>query len=269
VYVTDARHATIRDNAIAANGRALTGSGDAGPRAGVWIQRAEQTTGGALLVHGNDIAAPTGPALRAMIEGGAAITDNRFASASLAPGEEAMTGTAVRCLTPSAAAAPNVLLQFGAAIRGPLPQGSPTVSVPLDGDANHRITFSSNRVLASYTGPTAQPHCAVAVIGFDDIGFADNTCSLASPVISFATNATISGRTIRVTGSRFQETGVEVVASAVVLGALVIAGLSIADHCIVVSGIQRQLTPDNIEHGGDTSTTCATLTAAIKPRLKL
>jgi hypothetical protein len=264
VYVLRAEQATVRDNRMHQIGRALTaGTGEPGPRGGVWIERSLSS----LAIRGNDIVAAVGPALRAACSGATTIIDNALASRSLDSGDAAMTGTTVRLLTPDLAATPGLLLDLGAAIRYPPPDGE-AVTITVQDNAAYGVVFADNQVSSMHSVTGGLPHAPIAILGFFDVGFTGNQCVVASaPVDSFATQATIVARTLRVGGNRFTEALARcVVASAVAYGRLAIVSTNIADHCLV-AGATRLVMTDNLADALGLGTACEVLANDIVGRI--
>jgi hypothetical protein len=98
------------------------------------------------------------------------------------------------------------------------------------------VNFSENRCSLHETFEAPRATSSIWITTFDDLGFHDNQCWLASSGLEVSCDAFLLGATVRVTGCRFQEIPQTVYLSALTFGLMNITSLNEATHPLAPLG---------------------------------
>jgi hypothetical protein len=108
------------------------------------------------------------------------------------------------------------------------------------------VLFSQNRCALHQTFEAAEATAAIWISTFDDLGFHDNQCWMATAEGAVAIDVWLTGVTVRVTGCRFQEIPGSVIYSAVAFALTNIVSLNDATHALVPLGGTQSVFTGNV-----------------------
>ena len=102
------------------------------------------------------------------------------------------------------------------------------------------VVFSQNRCSLHQTFEAPEASSSIWISTFDDLGFHDNQCWMATGIRTVDIDAALTGVTVRVTGCRFQEIPGTVSLSALTFGLMNITSLNEATHPLGALGPAAQ-----------------------------